>query len=100
MKIETLAEKNLCRAKNEVCAYKPAITYGVVKEIYFLNGTQREAYGIAGFSNAEEDGTATIVLSVNDITPDYNAISSLVETLNKNDVSRVHIYDIIEDFIS
>ncbi len=100
MKTSTIKEKNLCNKDFRERTGKNNVTYGVVKEIYNLNGCEREAYGIAAYLDAETDGTATVILSVNDITPDYNALSDLVEKLNRNNASLIHIFDIVEDFLS
>ena len=75
------------------------ITYGVSEETYSLNNQTRTAYGIVIYSNAEEDGTATIVGSIRDVTPNKEKMERLVSACNKLELSPIHIYDVIDDFI-
>ena len=46
------------------------VTYGVTEEIYSLGTSSRTSYGIAAYADSEEDGTATIVASIHDVTAD------------------------------
>ncbi len=100
MKIETTTEKILFETEMENSSRSSKVTYGLVKEVYYLNGRKsRKAYGVAGYANSEEDGTLTIVWSANDLSTDRKAVSELVERLNESDVSPIHLPDIIQDFL-
>lgn len=77
-----------------------SITYGITEEIYSLGTDRRVSYGIAAYANAEEDGTATIVASVHDITADRQSLSELVLSCNRSELSVVHLDDVIEDFLA
>ena len=76
------------------------VTYGVAKEIYSLGNSSRTSYGIAAYADAEEDGTATIVASVHDVTSDKQALDELVSLCNRLELSTVHLMDIVEDFLA
>ena len=76
------------------------ITYGISEETYSYNGISRTAYGLVAYSNAEEDGTATIVASARDLTEDKHAVEALASRCNKGKLSLCHFDDIIEDFLS
>lgn len=75
------------------------ITYGTTEEIYSLNGISRTSYGIAAYSNAEVDGTATIVASVRDITPDREKVDKLVALCNQMELSTIHLCDVVENIL-
>lgn len=75
------------------------VTYGMTEERYFLGADSRVSYGIVAYADAEEDGTATIVASVHDITADKQALSELVELCNRLGLSLMHLNDVVEDFL-
>ncbi len=101
MKIKTNSKENIFNINIETQSNNTTVTYGVVREKYYLsNCKSRKAYGIIGFSNAEINGTATIVLAVNDITSDRKAISKLAQILNIRRVAPDAVSDIVEEFIS
>ncbi len=75
-------------------------TYGTVFEIYELNGKSRISYGIAVYADAKSDGTATIVASARDLTSDKSKINSLVDKCNRLELSPIHFYDVVEDFLT
>ncbi len=76
------------------------VTYGITKEIYYLGSDSRTAYGIAAYADAETDGTAGILLSINDITTDKDKLQELVDACNRLKLSTAHLRDIVEDFLS
>ncbi len=76
------------------------VTYAVTEERYSLGDEIRVSYGIAAYSDAKENGTATIVASVHDITSDRENLSKLVDNCNRLKLSTVHLYDVAEDFLS
>lgn len=76
------------------------VTYGVTEEIYSLGASSRVSYGIAAYADAKEDGTATIVASVHDITSDKQALYELVSLCNRSELSIVHLMDVVEDFLA
>lgn len=75
------------------------ITYGVVKEIYYYKEEAREAYGLVVYSDAEEDGTATIIASAHDLTDERERMEELAERCNEDEVELLHFDDIVEDFL-
>jgi hypothetical protein len=56
--------------------------------------------GEAAYSGADSDGTATVVAHVSDITCDEEAICELVELCNRLELSPIHLYDVVEDFLA
>ena len=75
------------------------VTYAICEEKYVLGNESRISYGIVAYSNADQDGTATIVASVHDITSDKDAIAALVDDCNRLELSTIHLLDVVEDFI-
>ena len=75
-----------------------SVTYGIVKETYYLNGTIRVSYGIAAY--ADTDGTATVLARIGDITTEKERLAELVLRCNQFDLSVLHLKDVVEDFIS
>ena len=74
------------------------VSYSLVEEKYGIGGKTRISYGIAAYSNAETDGTATVVAAVHDITADKEKLAKLVENCNRLKLSTIHLYDVVEDF--
>lgn len=75
------------------------LTYEVDEERYTLGSEIRTSYGIVAYANTEQDGIATIVASVHDITSDKNRLKKLVEDCNRFELSTVHLPDVVEDFL-
>ena len=75
------------------------ITYGIIEEIYSIGYDRRITYGIAAYSSAEVDGTATVIASIHDINDDKEKLSELVNTCNRLELSVIHLYDVVEDFL-
>ena len=75
------------------------ITYGIIEETYSLNRSARTSYGIAVYADATQDGTATNVAAVHDITSDRERLEGLVAACNREGLSLVHLYDVVEDFL-
>ncbi len=78
---------------------KIPITYGIREEIYCLGNERRLAFGIVAYSNAETDGTATVIESVGDVTDDRAALENLVRKCNGEGLDPRDLYAIAEDFI-
>ena len=76
------------------------VTYAVAEEKYALGEEKRISYGIVAYANADQDGTATIVASVRDITSDKKRLKKLVGDCNRLELSTVHLLDVVEDFLS
>lgn len=76
------------------------VTYAVAEEKHSLGNESRTSYGIVAYANAEQDGMATIVASVRDITYDKNRLRKLVDDCNRFELSTVHLHDVVEDFLS
>ena len=75
------------------------ITYGIVEEKYVLGESQRTAYGIAAYADAETDGTATIVASVNDISSQKDRVEEFIEKCNRVHLSPRDLKDAAEAFL-
>lgn len=83
-----------------VTEYMQTITYGVTEEVYSLSGNSRKTYGIAVYSNSPDDGIATVLASFNDITSDRVKLEKLVEICNRDELSLIHLNDVINDFLA
>jgi len=57
------------------------------------NGNACNAYGIDIFQNNRA------VASIADISTDRTRMEELIKLINRNNLSIIHIYDIIEDFL-
>ena len=76
------------------------VTYAVSEEKYVFGEECRKSYGIVAYSNADQDGTKTIIASVRDITSNRDALARLVSDCNRLELSTVHLNDVVEDFLS
>ena len=76
------------------------VTYAIVEEKYTLGNESRVSYGIAAFSDVTENGTATIVASIHDITSNKEDLGKLIDDCNRLKLSTVHLPNIVEDFLS
>ena len=75
------------------------ITYAVSEERYTFGNETRTSYGIVAYSNANQDGSKTIVASVRDVTSDKKRITELVNDCNRLELSTVHLNDVVEDIL-
>ena len=75
------------------------ITYAISKENYAFGNETRTSYGIVAYSNANQDGSKTIVASVHDVTSDKHSLTELVNDCNRLELSTVHLNDVVEDFL-
>ena len=75
------------------------ITYAVAEERYTFGDEARISYGIVAYSNADKDGSKTIVASVRDVTSDKAGLTRLVNDCNRLELSTVHLNDVVEDFL-
>ena len=75
------------------------ITYAVTEEKYTLGNESRTSYGIVAYANAEQNGTATVVTSIHDVTSDEQSLRRLVDDCNSLELSIVHLPDVVEDFL-
>ena len=76
-----------------------SITYGVAEEKYECGKENRVSYGIVAYADSDRDGTASIVASARDISADKQVVELLAEKCNRMEVSLVHFFDVIEDFM-
>lgn len=72
------------------------ILYTIIKNTYFLNGEERESYGIAAVD--KNDGN-TVLDSVPDISSDMHRVEILTMLCNGFQVSYIHLRDVIADFL-
>ena len=75
------------------------ITYAVSEERYTFGNETRISYGIVAYSNADQDGSKTIVASVRDVTSDKTSLTKLVNDCNRLELSTLHLNDVVEDFL-
>ena len=75
------------------------VTYGVIRENYILGATERTAYGIAAYANADTDNSATVIARIGDVTSDENKALELAELCTRLELSPMHLHDVVEDFI-
>ena len=75
-------------------------TYGVVTEIYGLEGETRLSYGIAAYANADEDGTATIVASVRDISSNEAQVKAFVGRCNAEHLPVCRFQNKVDEFLA
>ncbi len=76
------------------------VTYRITEEYYSLGTDSRISYSIVAYADAEEDGTATVLRSVHDITSDREKLKALVAICNRLKLSTIHLQDVIEDFLN
>ena len=76
------------------------IVYGVIEEKYSLNGLTRTAFGIAAYCGSDMYDTSNVVLTISDITSDKAKLKSFVELCNRLELSLIHIFDAVDDFIA
>ena len=75
-------------------------TYGMIEEIYTIAGRRRVSYGIAAFADARNTDTATLAVSVHDLTADKDKLAELVALCNRLELSPTHLQDVIGDFFA
>ena len=67
--------------------------YQIIRTKQNIEGVgEMESYGIACDSDDEP-------VAIPDITTDLETVSALLGLLNRNDVSAIHLRDIVEDYI-
>ncbi len=76
------------------------IKYGITEEVYSLGNDRRVSYGIAAYAEADNDGTATIVASVHDVTANKKALMKFVLLCNTLELSVIHLNDVVENFLA
>ena len=75
------------------------ITYGIIEETYLINGSLRHSYGIAAYSSVGESITPIAIEYANELSSDKQSLQALVDKCNEENLSLVHFYDIVEDFL-
>ncbi len=75
------------------------IVYGVIEEKYTLGKEQRISYGIAAYSDSDNNGTATVVKSVRDISDDRSLVTEITDICNRLSLSTIHLHEVISDLI-
>ena len=67
--------------------------YRITSDFIEIEGDTYKTYGI------EYETENKVICGIKDITLNYSDIKSLCNLLNRNNVSIVHFFDIIEDFM-
>ena len=71
----------------------------IVVESKYINGEKtRVGYGIAAIK--EQDGQSVVLESFSDISPDADKVRGLADDCNTYGLSRVHLADVVEDFLT
>lgn len=71
----------------------------IVVESKYINGEKtRVGYGIAAIK--EQDGESVVLESFSDISPDADKVRGLADDCNTYGLSRVHLADVVEDFLT
>ena len=68
--------------------------YITVESIYKININESKSYGIAVC-----DEEQTVLETIADISPNYEAIEKLVNLCNKESLSPCHLNDVVRDFL-
>lgn len=76
------------------------VTYAVTSEVCSFCGIKRISYGIDAHIKTGQNISSTVIASVKDITFDKSKLDILVQQCNNLQLSPIHLYDVIEDFIS
>ncbi len=63
--------------------------YQITEKVITLEGCDHVVYGICGND-----------ILIDDISPDFTKVCTLVDALNKENPDPIHIYDIVEDFLA
>ena len=63
--------------------------YWIVKEVMEINDKEYITYGIKSENNV-----------VHDVSTDCGFVCSIVDAMNENCVSEIHLQDIVEDFLN
>ena len=77
---------------------KMKVKYIVVKTTYRCEGKERTAYGIA-MADVNCDGMS-VIKTCSDLSEDEQKVSSFVTLCNKAELSPVHFFDAVEDFLA
>lgn len=75
------------------------VTYKVVKETHMINDSKRVSYGIEAYDGTKHD-TINILKYIGDISHDKEKIEKLVQLCNQSRLSNIHLYDVVEDFLT
>ena len=75
------------------------IRFGVREEVYSLGVERRTAFGIVAYANADENGTATVVAEIGDVTAKRCEIERLVSLCNRVIPDPWRLRDFVCDFL-
>ncbi len=70
--------------------------YKITEDTYLLEDSKHIGYGIS----VSEKKTGRKILHIEDITVSKAKLSELVTLCNSLELSPIHIYDVIEDFLA
>jgi len=76
------------------------IFYIIIEETYSFNGSTRNSFGIAACCGPASDGISNIVLTINDITADKIKLTEFIEMCNCLNLSLIHIFEAVDDFLA
>ena len=75
------------------------IFYKLIKGNYTLEGNSYISYGIAAYKYDERKKKRVKLLYIEDITLNKKKLMRLVKDCNDLELSLIHIYDVVEDFL-
>ena len=76
------------------------ITYGIITECHETGKSKRISYGVAAYSNVEENGSACVLYAARDISDSRTAMEMLAERLNREEASVLHFEELITDYLA
>ena len=75
------------------------VIYSITTEVYSFENDSRTAYGIVAYDHAESNDAPTVLVSFSDVCSDYQKLKELVDLCNRLNLSPIHLYDVLEDFL-
>ena len=61
---------------------------------------ERVSYGIAAYDEPEGSDPPVLLSSIRDVTSDKAALAELVQICNREELSEIHLHDVVEDFLA
>ncbi len=76
------------------------VRYQMIEEEACLEGEKRTSYGIVAYADAENKGPFIIQTAIHDVSLEKEEPLDLVHTCNRLELSILHLYDVVEDFLA
>lgn len=75
------------------------IIYGLTEEKHYINSRENISYGISVYDSTTEEGTMAVLKYIGNITTYKDKLTELVNKCNALEISSVHLFDVVEDFL-